>query len=81
MKRAVLDLILLAALVTVGLSDLAGQTPQQGTISVTAALVAEELQVRPVALHLLALVKVGDSAGWARACPAIRRVVPLPERG
>src|SRR5439155_7145517 len=41
---------------------LAAQTPRQATVSVTAALVAEELHVRPVALHQLELMRVGDTA-------------------
>ena|SRR5256885_9293687 len=37
------------------------QTPQQATIAITAALLAEELQVRPVALHQLLLLRATDT--------------------
>jgi S1-C subfamily serine protease len=37
------------------------QGPQQATISITAALVAQELQVRPVALHQLELLRAGQT--------------------
>src|SRR5689334_9071077 len=38
-----------------------GQTRQQATITITAALLAEELQVRPVALHQLLLLRATDT--------------------
>jgi S1-C subfamily serine protease len=62
---AALHSFLVATALTVGFRNLAGQTPEQATISVTAALVADELQVRPVALHQLDLVRVGDNATTA----------------
>ena len=40
----------------------ASQTPSQTALSITAALVAEELQVRPVALHQLDLLRAADTA-------------------
>src|SRR6266511_3990855 len=36
------------------------QAPRQATISITAALVAQELEVKPVALHQVELVRAGD---------------------
>jgi len=39
----------------------ASQRPQQATITITAALLAEELQVRPVALYQLLLVRATDT--------------------
>jgi len=51
--------VLIVTLLHVG--GIVGQTPQQATISVTAALVADELQIRPVALHELRLVRQGDT--------------------
>jgi len=38
-----------------------GQTPQQATLTITAALLAEELQVRPVPLHQLVLLRASDT--------------------
>jgi len=40
----------------------AAQTPRQATVSVTAALVADQLQVRPVPLHQLELLRIPDTA-------------------
>src|ERR1051325_3695078 len=56
-RAALLPLVLATSLVPA-----AAQTPRLASVSVTAALVAEELQVRPVALHQLELVRVGDTA-------------------
>ena len=60
--RVVVGLMFLAFLLAANLIRLAAQTPRQATVSVTAALVAEELHVRPVALHQLELMRVGDTA-------------------
>src|SRR2546426_3378708 len=54
-------LTFLAFLLLANLVPLAAQTPRQATVSVTAALVAEELHVRPVALHQIELTRVGDT--------------------
>src|SRR3989454_10516386 len=54
-------LTFLAFLLLANLVPLAAQTPRQATVSVTAALVAEELHVRPVALPQLELTRVGDT--------------------
>src|SRR2546422_10854244 len=55
-------LTVLAFLLMANLVPFAAQTPRQATVSVTAALVAEELHVRPVALHQLELMRIGDTA-------------------
>ena len=54
-------LAFLALLLVANVVPLAAQTPRQATVSITAALVAEELHVRPVALHQLELVRVRDT--------------------
>ena len=43
-------------------SNVSAQTPRQATVSVTAALVASELEVKPVALHQLKLVNLADTS-------------------
>jgi hypothetical protein len=43
----------------------AGQNPEQATVSVTVALVVEELEVRPVPLHQIELVRAGDTVAVA----------------
>ena len=60
--RVVAGLVFLAFLLGANVVLVAAQTPRQATVSVTAALVAEELHVRPVALHQLELMRVGDTA-------------------
>ncbi|HXM39460.1 MAG TPA: trypsin-like peptidase domain-containing protein [Gemmatimonadales bacterium] len=51
----------LAILLVASLVPAAAQTPRQTTVSVTVALVAEQLHVRPVPLHQLVLVRIGDT--------------------
>ena len=64
MKRAAIPFrqLLFAIVPSVIAPGLAGQTPQRATISLTAALVAEDLQIRPVALHEFRLVRQSDTA-------------------
>jgi len=50
-----------ALLLATNLVPVSAQTPQQAAVSVTAALVAEQLQVRPVPLYQLELVRISDT--------------------
>jgi S1-C subfamily serine protease len=62
MKRAGIVFQTLVLMLSAGYAGrAASQTPQQATIAITAALLAEELQLRPVALHQLLLLRATDT--------------------